>query len=97
MKTDIFLSGLVSGLTILLGVIAAEWLKRLRDRISYTRRVVSEIAVRKMNFVSYLRDHLLETYDLGSSEISKGTHEFREVMHMLSIELRDLSDRKSVV
>ena len=89
MKTDIFLSGLVSGLTILLGVIAAEWLRRLRDRISYTRRVVTDISVSKTNFISYLGDHLIEAYDFGSSEISKGMREFREAFQMLLRELRD--------
>ena len=92
MKTDIFLSGLVSGLTILLGVIAAEWLKRLRDRISYTRRVVTEIAVYKLNYISYLRDHLIEAYYYGSLENSKGRREFFETFQMLSTELRDLSE-----
>ena len=92
MKTDIFLSGLVSGLTILLGVIAAEWLKRLRDRISYTRRVVIDIWFCKMNLVSYLRDHLIGAFDFESSELAKGGHEFREVVQMLSTELRDLSE-----
>ena len=92
MKTDILLTGLVSGLTILLGVITAEWLKRLRDRISYTRRIVFDISICKLIFVSYLEDNLIEPFSYTSSKTSEELREFKESVHVLVKELRDLSE-----
>ena len=92
MKTDILLTGLVSGLTILLGVITAEWLKRLRDRISYTKRIVFDISICKSIFVSYLEDHLVDPFGYTSSKTSEELREFRESVHVLVKELRDLSE-----
>ncbi len=93
MNTDILLTGLVSGLTILLGVFTADWLKRLRDRINYTRRVVVDISISKMKFVKYLRGHLIEDASSGSdSKVSEDESEFYKIYALLSKELRDLSE-----
>jgi hypothetical protein len=59
-KADILLSGFVSGLTILLGVIVADWLKRLRDRIDATRRAGSVVLENVLNFMDFLAGHALE-------------------------------------
>jgi hypothetical protein len=64
-KTDILLTGLVSGLTILLGVITADWLKRLRDRINYARRITSDISHSR----SEDENELIETINLMLREL----------------------------
>ena len=92
MKADILLTGLVSGLTILLGVIAAEWLKRLRERISYTRRIVTDISICKEIVVSYLENHLVVPFSYRSSKTSEELRQFEDSVQMLIRELRDLSE-----
>jgi hypothetical protein len=93
MKADIFLTGLVSGLTILLGVITADWLKRLRDRISYTRRVTGDISLSHMKFVEDLKNHLVKGAGFESaSKRSEEEKERIEVLTLLHKELRDLSE-----
>jgi hypothetical protein len=64
-KLDILLSGFISGLTILVGVIVADWLKRLRDRIDASRRAGSVIAENVRYFLDYLAGHVLEGPDFA--------------------------------
>jgi hypothetical protein len=93
MKTDILLSGLVSGLTILLGVIVADWLKRLRDRIEASRRTASVILETVQNYVDYLSGHILVS--VGSAlgvERSRDEKEFLDIFAFLTKELEALAD-----
>ena len=93
MKADILLSGLVSGLTILLGVIVADWLKRLRDRIEASRRTASVILEAVQNFVDYLSRHVLTS--VGSAfgaERSPDEKEFLDAVAFLTKELEALAD-----
>ena len=93
MKTDILLTGLVSGLTILLGVITADWLKRLRDRINYTRRITTDITHSMLNYIEYLGSQLIPHIEFGISfSRSQVENELIENFNFLSIELRDLSE-----
>jgi hypothetical protein len=92
-KTDILLTGLVSGLTIILGVITADWLKRLRDRINYTRRITTELAYSLKKFIEYLGSHLMARTDVGIGiQRSEGEIDLIETFNLLAIELRDLSE-----
>ena len=93
MKTDILLSGLVSGLTILLGVITADWLKRLRDRAAHTRRIVLDIMESVRVYTDYLAGHHLERFSFSSeSRTSQGERSFWDTYIFLIKELRDLSE-----
>jgi hypothetical protein len=93
MKADILLSGLVSGVTILLGVITADWLKRLRDRTEYTRRVVLDITMGIRICTDYLAGHLLETFHFSNeSRMSPDERDFFETYYSLAKELRELSE-----
>jgi hypothetical protein len=92
-KIDILLSGLVSGLTILLGVITADWLKRLRDRTEHTRRIVMDIFQSVRVYTDYLAGHHLETFSFSSeSRMSPGERTFLDTYVFLLKELRDLSE-----
>ena len=93
MKTDILLTGLVSGLTILLGVVTADWLKRLRDRINYTRRITTDISHSIMKYIEYLGSQLVPRIEIGISyNRSQGENELIENFTFLLKELRDLSE-----
>lgn len=93
MKIDILLSGLASGLTILLGVITADWLKRLRDRTEYTRRIVLNIMQSVRVFTDYLAGHHLDTFGFSNeSRMSQGERTFWDTYIFLQKELRDLSE-----
>ena len=93
MKTDILLTGLVSGLTILLGVVTADWLKRLRDRINYTRRIMTDITLSLIRYVEYLGSQLSRRIEIGIIfSRSQGENELIENFNFLLKELRDLSE-----
>lgn len=92
MKTDIFVSGLVSGLTILLGVITADWLRRLRDRINYTRRILPDIEKNLLKFINYSERNILSDRAEIGSEKYLVESQASEVFYLLKKELRDLSD-----
>ena len=93
MKTDILLTGLVSGLTILLGVITADWLKQLRDRINYTRRITNDISYSLMKYIEYLGSQLSSRIEIGISfSRSQDENELIENFNFLLRELRDLSE-----
>jgi hypothetical protein len=93
MKIDILLSGVVSGITILIGVITADWLKRLRDRINYTRRITVELTHRLKIFIEYLGSHLMARTDTGIGiERSEEELDLIEKFNFLIRELRDLSE-----
>jgi hypothetical protein len=92
-KTDILLTGLVSGLTILLGVITADWLKRLRDRINYTRRITTDISHSVRKYIEYLGSQLSPRIEIGISfSRSQDENELIENFNFLLRELRDLSE-----
>jgi hypothetical protein len=92
-KTDIFLSGLVSGLTILFGVITADWLKRLRDRTEYTRRIVIDIWEGMSSYIDYLGAQLLESWGFSKgSRMSQDESDFVTSYAFLMKELRELSE-----
>jgi hypothetical protein len=92
-KIDILLSGVVSGLTILLGVITADWLKRLRDRTEYTRRVVLDITMGIRICTDYLAGHLLETFHFSNeSRMSLDERNFFETYYSLAKDMRELSE-----
>jgi hypothetical protein len=92
-KADILLSGLVSGITILLGVITADWLKRLRDRNEYTQRIVMDISQGFLIYVDYLAGHVLETVGISNeSKLSQGEKDFWDNYIFLAKELRVLSE-----
>ena len=96
MKAAILLTGVVSGLTILLGVITADWLKRLRDRTEYTRRVVLDISMGIRNFTDFLAGHLLETFHFSNEiRMSEDERNFFETYYSLAKELRELSESPS--
>ena len=93
MKTDILLTGLVSGLTILLGVITADWLKRLRDRINYTRRITSGVSHSVRKYIEYLGSQLFPRIEIGNSyRRPQVENELIENFNFLLSELRDLSE-----
>jgi hypothetical protein len=95
-KVEILLTGMVSGLTILLGVITADWLKRLRDRTEYTRHVVLDISMGIRNFTDYLAGHLLETWHFSNEvRMSEAERDFFETYYSLAKELRELSESPS--
>jgi hypothetical protein len=92
-KIDILLSGMVSGLTILLVVITADWLKRLRDRTEYTRRVVLDITMGIRICTDYLAGHLLKTFHFSNeSRMSKEERNFYDTYYSLAKESRELSE-----
>jgi hypothetical protein len=92
-KIDILLSGVASGLTILLGVITADWLKRLRDRTEYTRRVVLDITMGIRICTDYLAGHLLETFHFSNDSLmSLEERDFFGTYYSLAKELRELSE-----
>jgi hypothetical protein len=92
-KTDSLLSGLVSGMTILLGVITADWLKRLRDRAEYTRRIASDISQSILSYVDFLTNHLLETFGNSTeSRMSQDEKQLWDTYFFLVKELRELSE-----
>ena len=88
MKTDSLLSGLVSGLTILLDNITADLLKRLRDRIEASPPPASVIFETVQNYVDYLSRHVLVS--VGSAfgvERSRDEKEFLDTFAFLTKEL----------
>jgi hypothetical protein len=92
-KTDILLTGLVSGLTILLGVITADWLKRLRDRINYARRITSDINNSLRKYIEYSGTHVVARVNSGIGHSrSEDENELIETINLMLRELRDLSE-----
>jgi hypothetical protein len=67
MNSDIFLTGMVSGATILLGVFIADWLRRLRDRVELLKRNVLDMRWYLAQTIDYLSTYILEGYGKGSS------------------------------
>lgn len=92
MKIDILLSGLVSGLTILLGVLVADWLKRLRDRIEDSRRRASVILVILADLMDYLAFHLLEGGYQEGVERSRDEKEFTDYFNEIIKEIETLAE-----
>ena len=66
MNRDIVLSGLISGVTILLGVFAADWLRRLRNRVEQSKRDVTDVWWGLEQIIDYLSTHILESYNASS-------------------------------
>jgi hypothetical protein len=91
-KFDIFLSGLVSGLTILLGVIFADWLKRLRDRVEASRLTASVILVKLGDYMDYLVCHTLEGDFLDGVEKSRDEKEFIACFNEIIQEIETLAE-----
>jgi hypothetical protein len=91
-KSDIFISGLVSGLTIIFGVLVADWLKRLRDRIESSRRTASVILVKLGEFMDYLVCHTLEGDLLDGVEKSRDEKEFIACFNEIIQEIETLAE-----
>jgi hypothetical protein len=66
MKSDIVLSGIVSGATILLGVLIADWLRRFRNRVDQTRHAVRELLTPLNMVADFLAGNILEGYDFAN-------------------------------
>jgi hypothetical protein len=66
MNNDIFLTGLISGGTILLGVFTADWLRRLRNRVERSKLDVTDIWWGLQQITDYLSTHYLESYNQSS-------------------------------
>jgi hypothetical protein len=62
MNSDIVLTGLISGATILLGVVTADWLRRLRNRIERAKLDVTDIFWGLGMITDYVSTHYLESY-----------------------------------
>lgn len=67
MNSDILLSGMVSGATILLGVFIADWLRRLRDRVEQLKHNVLDMRWYLAQTIDYLSTYILEGYGKGTS------------------------------
>jgi hypothetical protein len=67
MNSEIFLSGMVSGVTILLGVFIADWLRRLRERVELLKHNVLDMRWYLAQTIDYLSTYILEGYGKGSS------------------------------
>ena len=63
MNSDIVLSGMISGATILLGVFTADWLRRLRNRVERSKLAVTDIWWGLEQITDYLSTHYLESYN----------------------------------
>jgi hypothetical protein len=92
-KADILLSGLVSGITILLGVITADWLKRLRNRTEYTRRAAIDIWEGTAKCIDFLTVQPIESWGFSKVSImSQNESDFLTLFAVLMKELRELSE-----
>ena len=76
MHSDIVLSGLISGATILLGVFTADWLRRFRNREERAKLDVTDIWWNLQLIINYLSTQYLEDYHPGLGV--KQTEEERE-------------------
>ena len=67
MNSDIVLSGLVSGTTILLGVFIADWLRRLRDRAEQLKHNVLDMRWDLAQTTDYLSTYILQGFGKGTN------------------------------
>jgi hypothetical protein len=67
MNSDIVLSGLVSGATILLGVFTADWLRRLRDSSEQLKHNVLDMRWYLAQTIDYLSTYILQGYGKGTN------------------------------
>ena len=66
MNSDILLSGLTGGVTVLIGVFTADWLRRLRNRVERSKLDVTDIWWGLGQIIDYLSTHYLESYSPAS-------------------------------
>jgi hypothetical protein len=93
MKSDIILSGLVSGATILLGVLIADWLKRFRNRVEQTRRAVRELHSPLNMVADFLAGNILGGYGFANdAPLTLGEKDFFNHGYTLRGSLDDLSE-----
>lgn len=76
MNSDIVLSGLISGATILLGVFTADWLRRLRNRVERAKLDITDIWWGLQQIIDYLSTQNLKSYHPSAGV--KQTEEERE-------------------